>query len=232
MKLEMLKKVSTFDAAVGAISNYIIGNRLQAGDVLPPEPELAVRLGISRNILREALRHFRTLGIIESKPKTGTVIRSLIPDNPYAGYFPFLAALTDVQPRLLELRISLETGAAPLMVDRITPEQIAHLRQICKQFRAVKTREMQIQLDMEFHLLLISAAANPFLSGLTPLVVQFFTEIAAGLTDAGGSPGDTAEDQYNIHAGIIDALEQRDADALRTTLSAHYADHNKKKKRR
>ena len=78
MNQRNIKKLSTFEAAVTAIGEYIIGRGLQPGDVLPPEPSLASSLGISRNILREALRHYRTLGLIESKPKVGTILMQVI----------------------------------------------------------------------------------------------------------------------------------------------------------
>ncbi|MBR6586706.1 MAG: FadR family transcriptional regulator, partial [Kiritimatiellae bacterium] len=83
---------------------------LHEGDVLPGERELAGKLQISRNITREALQHFRTLGIIASKPKIGSVVVKLLPANPYAGYMPFIAASRHSLKELLELRFILESG--------------------------------------------------------------------------------------------------------------------------
>ncbi|MEI3006272.1 MAG: hypothetical protein V8T87_16965 [Victivallales bacterium] len=56
-------------------------------------------LGISRNILREAIRHYRTLGIIDSKPKLGAAIARLVPDNPYARLSAVFSPLVDFLAR-------------------------------------------------------------------------------------------------------------------------------------
>ncbi len=220
-----IKRISTFEAAVTAIGDFIIGNGLQPGENLLPEPELAAKLGISRNILREALRHYRTLGIIESKPKSGTVIRSLIPENPYAGYFPFFAAQTELVPKLLELRISLETGAAPYIIQHIDQTQITALRHLCDQFKSVKTADSLRQLDCDFHLLFLSAAKNPLLTGLLPLVVEFFRESVRIRKP------ETSEKalrlNYEQHTKIVNALEKRDPAALRAALDFHYSTYTK-----
>ena len=128
-----IKPKSTLDCAIDAIRAYILDNRLQPGDVLPTETVLAQKLGISRNILREAMRHYRTLGIIDSKPKLGAAIARLVPDNPYAGYLPFFAAGGNSLRELFEIRSSLEAGAAPFLVRSVTPEGLALLRKIHRQ---------------------------------------------------------------------------------------------------
>lgn len=216
MDQKSIKKISTFEAAVNAICEYIIGKKLKAGDVLPPEPALASLLGISRNILREALRHYRTLGLIESKPKVGTVIRTLIPDNPYAGYFPILAAQTDLKPKLAEMRESLEVGFAACMVQRITKEELQHLQKVCERFKHAYTPAQLAFTDMEFHIALLESAHNPLLTGLIPLVVHFF---ATG--EESGNNQDSQQ-EYQRHLAIFDALSARDGERLTSLLRQHY----------
>ena len=216
MNQKNMKKISTFEAAVNAIGEYIIGKKLNAGDVLPPEPALAASLGISRNILREALRHYRTLGLIESKPKVGTVIRTLIPDNPYAGYFPILAAQTDLKPKLAEMRESLEVGFAACMVQRITKEELQHLQKVCERVKHAYTPAQLAFTDMEFHIALLESARNPLLTGLIPLVVHFFAT-----SEEPGNNQDPMQ-EYQRHLAIFDALSARDGERLTFLLRKHY----------
>ena len=61
MQIGSVKKQTACDAAVAMIGRYIRENKLEEGMRLPPETELAEQLGVSRNILREALQHYRTL---------------------------------------------------------------------------------------------------------------------------------------------------------------------------
>ena len=216
MNQKNIKKLSTFEAAVTAIGEYIIGRGLQPGDVLPPEPSLASSLGISRNILREALRHYRTLGLIESKPKVGTVIRTLIPDNPYAGYFPILASQTELRPKLAEMRECLEAGFAPYLVQRVTENDLQHLQNVCERFKHPYSTEQIIFTDMEFHIALLEIAHNQLLTGLIPLVVHFFA------TESGPSSNPDPMREYQRHLAICDALSSRDAERLTTLLRQHY----------
>ena len=135
MKMSPVKPKNTLDCAIDAIRAYILGNHLKPGDVLPAEIELASRLGVSRNILREAMRHYRTLGIIESKPKLGATIARLVPDNPYAGYQPFLAEGDNSLRELFEMRNSLEIGSAPFLVRAVTPGALEELKILHQQMR-------------------------------------------------------------------------------------------------
>lgn len=219
MKQKMIRKLSTFDGAVRSIGEFIIGRAMQPGDALPPEPELAQSLGISRNVLREALRHYRTLGLIESKPKVGTVIRTLIPDNPYAGYFPILAAQADLLPKLAEMREGLEVGFVPQIIQRVTASDLVHLRKVCDRFKTACSREQITFADMEFHVALLEIAANPLLTGLIPLVVHFFATASRG-----GEPNEPGNGQreYENHSRLVEALAAGDADQLSILLRQHY----------
>lgn len=216
-----MKKLSSFDAAVKAIGEYIIRKGMQPGDALPPEPEFAILLGVSRNVLREALRHYRTLGLIESKPRRGTVIRTLNPDNPYAGYFPILAVQTDLKPKLAEVREALEVGFVPQIIQRFTGADISHLKKVCERFKTACSQEQIMFADMEFHIALLEIAANPLLTGLVPLVVHFF----ASPTFSVGSRID-GEQEYRNHMEIVAALSERDCACLTDLLRKHYATYN------
>ena len=83
MAKNVTSKDSMVDQAYDAIRNYIIEHGLGIGDVLPPENTFSKQLGVSRNILREALGRYRILGILESRQKVGSVIMRLFPDDPY-----------------------------------------------------------------------------------------------------------------------------------------------------
>ena len=83
-----IEKISTKNAVIKYIQNFIVSNNLTQGDPLPTEQFLVKDLGISRNILREAMQTFRSHGIVDSKPKTGAYIKHLIPKNPFKDFFP------------------------------------------------------------------------------------------------------------------------------------------------
>jgi len=132
---------------------FLKNNAFKPGDPLPKEIELAEALGVSRNILREALSRLRMLGMVDSKKRRGMVLTS--PD--------ILGSLEKVMDPLIidestlqdffELRLTLEMGLADILYIRKTKKDIAELEQIAL---AEKVREkndvaFRIKSEVEFH---------------------------------------------------------------------------------
>ena len=57
------------------IRAYIIRNGLRPGDLLPTEHEMSEKLGVSRNVLREAIKSMELMGMVQACPGRGTVVR-------------------------------------------------------------------------------------------------------------------------------------------------------------
>ena len=219
MKISPIKRLSTLDGTIAAIRSYILENHLKVGDPLPPEITFAKELGVSRNIMREAMRHYRTLGIIKSRTKTGSEIASLIPEDPYAGYLPFIAAAPEMLDKLAEVRRGLELGFVEAMVEHATAEQLDELEKLAKKLREFPDQgsDDYFETDIAFHTLLLRTAANPVLDGLLPFVITFFSErrLRGWTIDASKYPPDI------FHLRIAEALKNRDAAELRELLTVH-----------
>ena len=213
--LKPVKIQSTAEAAIDNIGAYIA--TLRDGDVLPGERELAEKLQISRNITREALQHFRTLGIIESKPKVGSVVVKLLPENPYAGYMPFIAASRHSLKELLELRFILESGCCDSAVKNVTDEDVERLQDLANRLNEVKhDRVLENNLDTEFHSSIIRLSKNSLLDSLIPLVVEFFSKLY--LQSSRPAPRAAG---YEEHLKMVEALKNRDAAVLRELVKSH-----------
>ena len=74
-KLRPIKIVSLTDQVENSLMNYLKQNDFKSGDPLPKELDLADHLGVSRNVVREALSRLRMLGIVESKKRKGMIYR-------------------------------------------------------------------------------------------------------------------------------------------------------------
>src|SRR5881628_82147 len=72
--LAPLRRERLMDRAMDAIKQHVISNGLMAGDRLPSEPELAASLGVSRNIVRQALSSLEAVGIVRSEHGRGTFV--------------------------------------------------------------------------------------------------------------------------------------------------------------
>lgn len=219
--LEPIKIKSTVEAAIESIGNFIA--ELAEGETLPGERELAEQLKISRNIAREALQHFRTLGIIESKPKIGAVVQKLLPVNPYAGYMPFIVSAQHSLQELAELRLILESGCCKGAVENAADEDLAQLYELADEINRLKDTAVSSEercrlnnLDIEFHSAFIRLSRNSLLNSLIPLVIDFFSKHYLHNEDnikrlAG----------YSDHFDMIDALKNKDAAKLQQIVNSH-----------
>jgi GntR family transcriptional regulator len=102
-----------YDQAIGAINTLIENGRFQPGDRLPPEDELAVRLGISRSTLREALSHLESHGIVIRRHGVGTFVAAPAGAMLAAG----LEKLESL--RSLAARVGLNEDRAAWEIDRL-----------------------------------------------------------------------------------------------------------------
>ncbi len=220
VKGETKKSANTIGNAIASIREYILERRLEPGAALPREIERAAELGISRNILREAMRHYRTLGIIESRPRVGAVVVRLLPEDPYAGYLPFLAARREAVKELGEVRAAIEDGIAPLIAERATPEDVRELEAICGDLERAEDMAHFRAADIEFHRRLWRIPGNWLLEGLIPLLVEFFQTAKR----SGTAPGYFAGNRGRIldeHRRLAACLASGDRDEFVRQLRRH-----------
>ncbi|MCW2523910.1 MAG: GntR domain protein [Frankiales bacterium] len=157
----------TSDAVVTVVVDALRAGRFGPGDLLPPERDLAEALNVSRKTVREALDLLRRHGVVTVRRGSGggTVVDAL------GGVS---AALAEVQPEdpanlraLLEVRRTLETAAAALLLERVTDEDAAELRGLTARFAELMSRPSEFaEADLRFHLRLAALAANPVCADL------------------------------------------------------------------
>ena len=107
---------------------------LAAGDPICTEVELAERLGISRNIVREGVSRLRTLGVVTSRRGKGLVVARSDPAALLRDSLGHYATDRESLGEIAELRYSIETGAIDFAVARATPEQVARLKELGDEF--------------------------------------------------------------------------------------------------
>src|SRR5947209_20100011 len=77
---EAVRKVRRYEQVAEQIRRLISDGTLKSGDLLPPERELAEKLGVGRSSVRDAMRTLEVMGIVEPRQGHGTVIRDLTAD--------------------------------------------------------------------------------------------------------------------------------------------------------
>ena len=153
--------VALTDQAIAKIKDLIVTGEFSAGSRLPKEQELAQRLGLSRNSLREAVRALTLVGVLEPRVGDGTYVTSLEPELLLTG-MGFIGDLL-TGPTLLELhqvRRILEPVATGIAATRLTDADFAALQQCLDDMDVAETTQSFIAADEEFHRIIVTASGQ------------------------------------------------------------------------
>ena len=122
--LRTLERRPLYRQVQEAIKEYIITNRLEAGDALPPEGELATQLGISRNSVREGVKALQVLGVVDSRVGSGMFVRPFSFDPIFENLPDSLIVDLGMVEDMLEQRRVLDLGIAADLIEAVTPAQL------------------------------------------------------------------------------------------------------------
>lgn len=199
-----------------SLREYFAREAFKPGDPLPTELELAAALGVSRNVVREALSRFKMLGIIETKKKTGMVISN--PD--IVGTFekvlnPEIMDEATLQD-LFELRLALEMGIADLLFIRKTDKDLDELEEIAS--REEKGNNFRINNEIAFHGKLYEMTGNNTLKRFQNLLLPIFGYVMK-LENKKYVSGKVT------HQGLVKILRKGTPDEFKQGMLAHLQPH-------
>ena len=210
------------DQAIAKIKDLIISGEFTAGAKLPREQDLAARLGLSRNSLREAVRALSLIGVLDTRVGDGTYVTSLDADVLLTG-MGFVGDLLE-GTTLLEVhqvRRILEPVATGLAATRLTAENFEALEACLKQMDEAETNQAFVDADSEFHRIIVGAAGNATLAS----VIQ---NLSGGMMRARLWRTITEHDAVEItkqrHRDILVALRAGDAEQASAADLIHLAD--------
>jgi GntR family transcriptional repressor for pyruvate dehydrogenase complex len=190
------------------ITQSLIRGELKPGDRLPPEPELAVQLGVSRTSLREALKTLGGLGVLVARKRGGTFIATA---GSQAMFDPLIFNLIiekGSKDELFELRVLLEVDAIELAIKKADAADFAMLEAELRKFEEnIPGGDLALlaELDFQFHLRLLGIAKNPSFVRIATVVMQLFASpIAKSLQTIG------PEQVLANHRALYQAMVDRD----------------------
>jgi GntR family transcriptional regulator, transcriptional repressor for pyruvate dehydrogenase complex len=209
------------DQAIDSIKQMIVSGELGPGDRLPREAELAERLGLSRNSLREAVKALTLVNVLDVRHGDGTYVTSL--DS--AHLLDALSFMVDLHRdesilQFFEVRRLLEPGVAALAAGRIKPEQLTELRELTESLDASADVDQLVANDLRFHRCIAESTGNAVVCSLLDGVsgATQRARVWRGVTEAGAVARTLAE-----HTAIVDALQIGDGEAARAWMTAHIA---------
>ncbi|MFJ2741130.1 FadR/GntR family transcriptional regulator [Streptomyces sp. NPDC087440] len=214
-----LKGGSVTQRAIESIKAMITDGKLAPGQRLPTERDLAVRLGISRSSMREAIRALTVLGVLESRHGSGIYVTNLEAGD-LLDTFGMVAEISP-QHRLvefLEVRRILESTATALAAARITEPQLAQVAVHLDTMREADDPEEFLAADMAFHRTITQAAGN---EALAAIVEGLSSRTFRARVRRGHQEADAFARAREEHTRIYQALVSRDPEAARVAAASH-----------
>jgi GntR family transcriptional regulator, transcriptional repressor for pyruvate dehydrogenase complex len=209
------------DEAINKIKEMIVSGALRPGDRLPKEADLAERLGLSRNSLREAVKALSMIRVLDVRQGDGTYVTSLEP-HLLLDLLGFVVDFhtDDAVMHFLEVRRLLEPAATALAAQRMTADEVEKLQAVLDELGSAPSIEALVANDLEFHRRIAAGAANPVLSSLLDGLSGPTTRarIWRGLTQQGA-----AERTREQHQAIVDAIAARQPELARSWATVHVA---------
>lgn len=199
------------------IRSYIIENKLQPGDYLPTEQTFYTQLGVSRNVLREAIKSMELMGMVESCAGRGTVVKEFSLDYIFENALIFSANHEGYgYEELTGIRRSLELAYLPHMFVSIDKDDLKIIREYAD--KAAKNRndpEAFWLSNRDFHLALLKPIGNNALGSLLSAISVACKQV---------EPEKTAEaisEAITEHAAILNALETKKYEAFSAAMQKH-----------
>jgi len=160
-QIEPIRRETVMDTVARRIEALVRSGELKSGDRLPPEPELARMLAVSRSSLREALKGLHFLGLLKARPGDGTYIQSSL-SRVLNQHFQWMLLLREVQHlEIYELRRIIEPEAAALASRRATTDDLDRMANALEAMKADLYKPGLFHIhDIEFHEAFMQASGN------------------------------------------------------------------------
>ena len=206
------------------IKDYILGEGLRPGDLLPTEAELCDQLGVSRSNVREAIRRLATLDIVEVRHGHGTFVGdmsldALVESLVFRGVLSpgdDLRALREV----IDLRLTLDLAMAERIVDAFRGTTNPDLHALVEDMVATAAGGSTFpREDRAFHTGLLARLDNSLVG---QLVGAFWDVHTAVVPKLGVSVAADLEKTARTHGDMLEAAETGDVERFRLAVTAHY----------
>jgi GntR family transcriptional repressor for pyruvate dehydrogenase complex len=215
--LRPLQRPRLYEQVVGQIQAWIAENGLDVGDRLPPERELASRLGVSRATVSQALVAMEVVGVVSVRHGDGVV---LVEPAGSAKVVNALRRHAQQLPEIIEAREALETKLAALAAGRRTESDLVAMDEaLAFMERDIASGGRGVEADERFHAAVTAAGHSPLLARLMAEISDLIRETRISSL----SQPDRPVNSLRGHRKIADAIRAGDAEAAALAMQEHVA---------
>lgn len=174
--MEMIQKGTVPQRVLSSIVEDIRLGRIKPGDRLLPEREWAEKLGVSRHSLRQAVKVLEALGIVEARPKIGTIVQSFDLSNIMDMAGLLLSISNPDLKEVLEARRQLEAIMVRMASANRTADDLAEIKGHLNILQSSRNLDELIAEDAAFHLAISQATHNSILDALIRIVSGYLRD--------------------------------------------------------
>jgi GntR family transcriptional regulator, transcriptional repressor for pyruvate dehydrogenase complex len=204
-----------YEVIVEQLCAHIADNEMSPGDRLPPERELAAKLGVSRASLSQALVALEVQGVLSVRHGDGAVLLRRPVDD---GAVKALREHANRLPDIIEAREALEVKIAGLAAERRTDEEMAAIDAAISTMEAeVESGERGVSGDEQFHQAITTAAHSALLAKLMHEISGLVRETRIESLSQPERPRASLEG----HRRIAEAIRRQDPAEAARAMAAH-----------
>ncbi|WP_127903727.1 FadR/GntR family transcriptional regulator [Solirhodobacter olei] len=213
IQISALPQIDRARQVTEALAQYVERAEMKAGDRLPAERELMAALAVGRSTIREAVRHFQALGVMETRKGSGTYLLKPITSSTVHLPLSFeTASLRDALMLTLEVRRGIECEANMVAARRRTEADLVNIRQRLEQMERVHIAEgTSGKQDLAFHLAIYDATHNPLFRQLLEQMRGVFERF----WEKPFNRPDFARRSFPYHRTLYEAIAAQDTEAAR-----------------
>jgi GntR family transcriptional repressor for pyruvate dehydrogenase complex len=207
------------DKVTDAILETIISNRLKPGDALPPERELGKQFGVSRTVIREAIRALHAKGLLEVRSGSGVRIVAVDASTVRESMRHFVKGSMLEYGKVDEMRRVLEVAAAGLAAERATADDLADIDEpLARMEGSVDDLQTSIEVDLRFHRAIARATHNELFPVLHDSIGDMLVEVRRRNLSLGPQERRLV---IEMHRRIRNCIAAHDVEGARAAMSDH-----------
>ena len=201
-----------FGYFVHDLGRRIVGGEYPPGATLPNEPELVSRFGISRTVIREAMKCLAGKGLVEIKTRVGTRVRDRSAwhhtDTDVMVWYYETGPSIEFMRSIKDLRRVLEPEASARAAERARPEDLARIEAAYQEMvDTVDDPDDNSDADLLFHSAVYAATGNMVFAQLIDILA---VAIYANRALSAPADADAKRASLAVHKAILDAIAARD----------------------
>lgn len=205
------------------IIDYIKENKLVPGDSLPNEMKFVEMMGISRNVVREAMSRLRMLGLIQTRPKRGIIITEPPLLNGFKKILdPHLLGINNIK-EMMGMRIVLEIGIAEFLFANINELAITELEKIVSRQQAIGINNLSVEDEMLFHTKIYEIAGNKFILQFNEIMHPIFVFAKQNYKSYFQPVNKKLDKQGSVvrHSDLLNFIKTNDKEGYQNAMRVH-----------